>query len=86
MATNNNLEVFELPAERKAPISTRRGYGQQRRQYGQYNDSRVTIDWDSSFMRAFSKRYSRPFLGRPITPPPEYSELAQQPADYTRKI
>ncbi|KAJ5977197.1 hypothetical protein N7501_000539 [Penicillium viridicatum] len=80
MATNNNLEVFELPAERKAPISTRRGYGQQR------HDGRVTIDWDSSFVRAFSKWYSRPFLGQPTTPPPEYSELAPQPADYTRKI
>lgn len=32
-------------------------------------------------MRGFSKLYSGPFLGRPTTPPPDYSELAPQSAD-----
>lgn len=50
------------------------------------DDGRVSIDWDSRFVRGFSKLYSRPFLGRPTTPPPGYSELAPQSADDTIQI
>jgi hypothetical protein len=32
-------------------------------------------------VQGFSKLYSHLFLGRPTTPPPDYSELAPQSAD-----
>jgi hypothetical protein len=41
----------------------------------------VDIDWDSNFMRGFSRLYDGPFLRRPVTPPPEYTELPTQVAD-----
>ncbi|KAK1142203.1 hypothetical protein N8T08_008129 [Aspergillus melleus] len=50
------------------------------------DDGRVSIDWDSRFVRGFSKLYNGPFLGRPTTPLPAYSELAPQSADDTVQI
>jgi hypothetical protein len=50
------------------------------------DDGRVNIDWDSRWVRGFSKLYSGPFLGRPTTPPPDYSELPPQSADDTIQI
>jgi hypothetical protein len=43
------------------------------------------IDWDSNFMRSFSKLYTDPTLRRPATPSPEYSELPTQAADATTR-
>ncbi|GFF81393.1 sterol 3-beta-glucosyltransferase UGT80B1 [Aspergillus lentulus] len=86
MATNDNLEVFELPAEPvvlppSPPAATKGNSG-----VNMNDEGRVSIDWDSRFVRRFSKLYSGPFLGRPTTPPPRYSELAPQSADDTVPI
>lgn len=46
------------------------------------DDGRVNINWDSSFIQGFSKLYNGPLLGRPATPPPEYTELASPAPEY----
>ncbi|KAL2846895.1 UDP-Glycosyltransferase/glycogen phosphorylase [Aspergillus pseudoustus] len=83
MATNDYPEVFELPAEPvmvppSAPCEATAKSG-----VIMNNDGRVSIDWDSRFVRGFSKLYNGPFLGRPTTPPPDYSELPPQSTDDT---
>ncbi|KAI9371602.1 UDP-Glycosyltransferase/glycogen phosphorylase [Aspergillus egyptiacus] len=73
MTNNDHSEVFELPAEPvvlpavadKSSINVN-------------DDGRVNINWDSTFVRRFSKLYTGPFLPRAAVPPPEYSELPTQ--------
>jgi hypothetical protein len=44
---------------------------------------RVSIDWDSNFVRGFSKLYTGPLRPRPVLPPPVYSKLPTQFASNT---
>ncbi|OJJ66142.1 hypothetical protein ASPBRDRAFT_60002 [Aspergillus brasiliensis CBS 101740] len=73
MTSNEGSETFGLPAEyMRQPAGTGKG------ETNVNDDGRVTVDWDSTFVRRFSKLYTGPFIPRPSIPPPEYSELPAQ--------
>ncbi|GKZ48902.1 hypothetical protein AbraIFM66951_001148 [Aspergillus brasiliensis] len=73
MTSHDRSEAFGLPAEyMMPPAGTAKGHTNVN------DDGRVTVDWDSTFVRRFSKLYTGPFIPRPSIPPPEYSELPAQ--------
>ncbi|KAJ5285264.1 hypothetical protein N7524_000570 [Penicillium chrysogenum] len=81
MSSNERIEgPFELPGE---PIDSHTNYPPTTDMTGIHTTEagRVDIDWNSKFVRGFSILSNGPFLGRPTTPPPEYSELPTQNAD-----
>ncbi|KAJ5492819.1 hypothetical protein N7539_001565 [Penicillium diatomitis] len=81
MASDANSEVFELPAETVVlPSLPAAAIGHSGVHMD--NDGRVSIDWESSFVRRFSKLYRSPLLGRSTIPPPGYSELDPRSADH----
>ncbi|OJJ01775.1 hypothetical protein ASPVEDRAFT_71789 [Aspergillus versicolor CBS 583.65] len=86
MAAKDQPGVFELPAEPVMVLPSLPAADIGPSGVNLNDDGRVSIDWDSRFVRAFSKLYSGPFLGRPTTPPPDYSELPPEPADATIQI
>ncbi|KAJ0416475.1 UDP-Glycosyltransferase/glycogen phosphorylase [Aspergillus carlsbadensis] len=86
MARQHQPEVFELPAEPVVVPPSPPAATMDKSGIKMNEDGRVNIDWDSRFVRGFSKLYNGPFLRRPTTPPPDYSELPPQPADDTIQI
>ncbi|CAG7978130.1 unnamed protein product [Penicillium nalgiovense] len=80
MSSNERIEgPFELPGE---PMESHTKYHPTTDKTGIHvTAGRIDIDWNSKFVRGFSVLSTGPFLGRPATPPPEYSELPTQNAD-----
>ncbi|OQE89859.1 hypothetical protein PENNAL_c0013G01328 [Penicillium nalgiovense] len=81
MSSNERIEgPFELPGE---PMESHTKYHPTTDKTGIHvtEAGRIDIDWNSKFVRGFSVLSTGPFLGRPATPPPEYSELPTQNAD-----